>query len=169
MLYKNLFIESQRLPSTLSWRERQLSWFAEPVVIKQDQQLIEYMHQTKVQQAMIYGDNFFSQFVDTVEHGPVDFIIWIQNTPYEFDKLVDELNKNIASNLCKNGILYLALNKFLGSGPQHRHLPDNYNSAIRQYLTDSVDAVIEKSFFDCNSVGSMFNWVHPLTRFYFKK
>jgi hypothetical protein len=170
MLYKKMFMQSHRQQSVLSWREQQLGWFAEPVTIKQDQQLIDYIHNNQITQAMIYGDDFFSQYVNKVNHGPVDFIIWIQNKPFEFHQLVDELNNNIAANLCDNGILYLAVNKFLCSKPQHGiDLPDNYDDAILKYLTDNVDAVVEKYLLDRNSIGSMFNWVHPLTQFYFKK
>ncbi len=163
-------VHSQILQSTLSWREQQISWFAEPVTISQDQQLIDYIHQNEIKQAIIHGDNFFSQYVNPVDHGPVDLIIWIQNQPFKFDKLVAEINHQIATNLCVNGTLYLAINKFLCTLPQDTiDLPDNYDDAILKYLTDNVDAVVEKYFLDRNSVGSMFNWAHPLTQFYFKK
>jgi hypothetical protein len=170
MLYKKMFMQSQQRQSTLSWREHQLAWFAEPVTIKQDQQLIDHIHHNQIKQAMVHGDDFFSQYVNVVDQGPVDFIVWIQNQPFEFHQLVVEINNSIAANLCADGTLYLAVNKFLCSKPQHGiDLPDNYDDAILEYLTDNVDAVVEKYFLDHNSVGSMFNWVHPLTRFYFKK
>ena len=160
----------QSQQSTLSWREQQLSWFAESVTIKQDQQLIDYIQHHQIKQAIVHGDDFFSQYVNKVNHGPVNFIIWIQNKPFKFHQLVDDLNYNIAANLNVNGTLYLAVNKFLCSEPQgDTDLPDNYDDAILKYLTDNVSAKVEKYFLDHNSIGSMFNWVHPLTRFYFKK
>ena len=165
-----MFTQSQQQQSPLSWREQQLNWFVEPVTIKQDQQLIDYIHHNQIKQAMLYGDDFFSQYVNIVDHGPVDLIIWIQNQPFKFHQLVSEINNSIVDNLRANGTLYLAVNKFLCSEPQHDiDLPDNYDDAILKYLIDNVGAVVEKYFLDRDSVGSMFNWVHPLTRFYFKK
>jgi len=170
MLYKKMFMQSQQRQSTLSWREQQLNWFAEPMIIKQDQQLIDYIKHNHIQHAMIYGDDFFSQYVDRVDCGPVEFIICIKNKPFTFDQLVTDINNNIANNLSADGTLYLAVNKFLCTAPEHGiEFPDDYDDAILKYLTDNVDAVVEKYFLDHNSIGSMFNWVHPLTRFYFKK
>jgi hypothetical protein len=75
----------------LTWREQQLSWFADPVVIQQDQDLLDYIKNNKIQRAMIYGDNFFSQYVNTVDIGMVDFVIWIENKSFDFDQLIYNL------------------------------------------------------------------------------
>ena len=158
------------LHKQLTWREKQLSWFSEPVIIKQDQQLIDYIQRNHIQQAVIYGDDFFSQYVNKVDHGPVDLVILIQNEPFKFDRLVADINSNIAKNLSAGGTLYLAVNKFLCTEPQcGLDLPDNYDDAILDYMTSNVHAIVAQYFPDHHSIGSMFNWVHPLTRFYFKK
>ena len=158
------------LLNQLIWRKQQLSWFAEPVAIKQDQELIDYIKHHNIQHAIMHGDTFFSRHVKKVDCGPVDFIIWIQNKPFKFDQLVAEINNEIAVNLSTNGILYLAVNKFLCSAPQYSmDLPDNYDHAILEYMKTNVDAGIAQYSLDYNSVGTMFNWTHPLTRFYFKK
>ena len=158
------------LRNQLTWREQQLSWFAEPVTIKQDQQLIDYIKHNHIQHAIIYGDDFFSQYVDKVDCGPVEFIICIENKPFTFNQLVTDINSNITNNLSADGTLYLAVNKFLCTEPEHGvEFPDNYDDAILKYMQRHVNAVVEQHFPDTNSVGSTFNWVHPLTRFYFKK
>ena len=158
-----------KLHKQLTWRKQQLSWFAEPVIIKQDQQLIDYMKHNHIRHAMIHGDDFFSQHINKVDHGPVEFIICIKNTPFKFSQLASEINYEIANNLSTGGVLYLAVNKFLCTEPESDvDLLDNYDHAILQYMQKHVNAVIEQHFPDSNSVGSMFNWVHPLTRFYFK-
>lgn len=162
-------MQSQQSSSTLPLRQQQLSWFADPVTIKQDQQLIDYIHHNHITQAIIHGDDFFSQWVNKVDHGPVDLVIWIQNQTFTFDQLVAQINHHIATDLNCNGTLYLAVNKFLCSAPLSCvNLPDNYNDAMLKYMSDSVDAEIYQYFLPDNT-GSMFNWVHPLTRFYFKK
>jgi hypothetical protein len=154
----------------LTWREQQLSWFADPVAIQQDQDLIDYIKNNQIQCAMIHGDNFFSQYVTTVDTGMVDFIIWIENQSFDFDQLILNLNQTIANNLCNNGVIYIAVNKFLCQGRNYAtELPDDYNEAILTYLKINVNATLEKYLFDHRSSGSCFNWVHPLTQFYFRK
>jgi hypothetical protein len=154
----------------LTWREQQLSWFADPVAIQQDQDLIDYIKNNQIQRAMIHGDNFFSQYVTTVDTGMVDFVIWIENQSFDFDQLILNLNQTIAHNLRNNGVIYIALNKFLCQGKNYAtELPDNYNEAILTYLKTNVNDTLEKHLFDCSNNGSCFNWVHPLTQFYFRK
>ena len=158
------------LPDSLAWREYQLGWYAEPVVIKQDHELIEYIKHNHIQHAIIHGDDFFSQHVNKVDYGPVDLVIWIENQSFDFEQLVNNINTEITNNLSQNGTLYLAVNKFLCSKSQYTtDLPDDYNYAIFDYVTKNVNAVTEKYFPDLDGEGTMFNWVHPLTRFYFRK
>jgi hypothetical protein len=153
-----------------TWREQQLGWFDDSHVIKQDQDLIDYMQQRHIRSARIHGDAFFSQYVNKVDHGSVDFIIWIENQSFNFEQLVSNINNEIANNLSPNGVLYLAVNKFLCNEPiKTTDLPDEYDYAILKYVTDNVKASMEQYFLDIDGVGTMFNWVHPLTRFYFKK
>ena len=158
------------LLNQMIWRKQQLSWFAEPVVIKQDQELIDYIKHNNIQQAIMYGDTFFSRHTKKVDCGPVDLIIWIQNQPFKFDQLLYNINREISTNLSDTGTFYLAVNKFLCCEPQLGvDFPDNYDHAILQYMEHNVNAVLKKYLLDYNAVGTMFNWVHPLTRFYFQK
>jgi hypothetical protein len=158
------------LLNQMTWRKQQLSWFAEPVIIKQDQELIDYIKHNNIQQAIMYGDTFFSQHTKKVDTGPVDLIIWIQNQPFKFDQLLYNINREISTNLSDTGTFYLAVNKFLCNEPQLGiDFPEDYDHAILQYMEHNVNAVLKTYFLDCNAVGTMFNWVHPLTRFYFQK
>lgn len=155
---------------TLTWREQQLSWFADPVTIQQDQDLIDYIKQNQIQHAMIHGDEFFSQYVTAVNTGMVDFVIWIENQSFDFDHLIYNVNQMIAHNLRNNGVIYIAINKFLCQGRNYATgLPDDYNESILTYLKTNINATLEKHLFDHSHSGSSFNWVHPLTRFYFRK
>jgi hypothetical protein len=154
----------------LTWREQQLSWFADPVAIQQDQDLIDYIKNNQIQRALIHGDNFFSQYVTTVDTGMVDFVIWMENQSFDFDQLIYNLNQTIAHNLHNNGVIYIAINKFLCQGRSYAtELPDDYNESILTYLKTNVNATLESHLFDHSHSGSCFNWVHPLTRFYFRK
>ena len=154
----------------LTWREQQLSWSTEPVVIHQDQELVNYIQSNCIQSAMVHGDQFFSQYITKVEHGPVDFIIWIENKLFDFDRLIADINLQINTRLTKNGVLYLSINKFLCIPKQYNNmLSENYEDAILEYVSDNVNARIEKYLPDRNSTSDQFNWVHPLTRFYLRK
>lgn len=154
----------------LTWRRQQLSWFADPVIIQQDQDLIDYIKNNQIQRAMIHGDDFFSQFVTPVNSGMVDFVIWIENQSFDFDQLIHNLNQTIDYNLRPRGVIYVAINKFLCQARNYStELPDDYNQSIMVYLQKNVNACLEKHFFDHNNDGSSFYWVHPLTRFYFRK
>jgi len=157
----------------MSWREQQLSWFHEPVMIQQDHDLVEYMKSNNITQARIHGDvEFFSKHVTPVEHSS-DFSIWIENDTtqlFDFALLVDRLNHEIQHNLLTNGVLYLAVNKFLCEPKQYDiALPEDYNDAIKQYLETTIQASLVTALLPKHIEGNKFNWVHPLTRFYFKK
>jgi hypothetical protein len=154
----------------LTWREQQLSWSTESVSIHQDQALVNYIQSNCIQSAIIHGDQFFSQYLIKVEHGPVDFVIWIENKPFDFDQLIADINLEIDTHLAKNGVLYLSINKFLCVPKQYNNtLSENYEDAILEYVRDNVNAKIEKYLPNRNSTGDQFNWTHPLTRFYLRK
>ena len=156
---------------TKSWRDQQLSWFDEPVIIQQDQDLIDYIQQNNIKTAKIHGDDgYFSKYVIPVNNQSVDFIIWIENQLFDFADLVKRVNYELQDILNHNGVLYLAVNKFLClPGQYDANLPENYDDAITQYLKNNINAEMEQSLPNYNTVGNQFYWAHPLTRFYFKK
>jgi hypothetical protein len=156
----------------LSWRRTQLSWFDQPVMIKQDNELIEYIQANNIKHARIHGDNgVFSQYVTPVNHC-CDFAIYIENSwqPFDFDELIQKLNYEIQNYLCDKGVLYLAVNKFLCMPRCYDStLPENYNDAIVQYLKRNINAEMKTAIVPAHIQGDAFNWIHPLTRFYFVK
>jgi hypothetical protein len=155
----------------ISTREEQLPWFNEPVIIQQDWELIKYIQDNKISHALLLGDSdFFKQHVDFSYKESVDFVIWIQNSPFRFDKLLQDINLVIDKKLNSNGILYIAINKFLCLPDCYNaNLDNNYETAILQYVKQHVLADIVNYFPDTDTNGISFNWAHPLTRFYLKK
>jgi hypothetical protein len=156
---------------TKSWRDQQLAWFDEPVIIQQDQELIDYIQHNHIQSAKIHGDDgYFSTYVSAVDDCKVDFIIWIENQLFDFADLVIRINHELQTTLNHNGVLYLAVNKFLCQpGCYDTDLLDNYDDAITQYLNKHINANLTLALPDYNTTGDRFYWAHPLTRFYFKK
>ena len=159
--------------TVLSWRAQQLSWFSEPVMIQQDYDVVEYMKLNHIRQARIHGDGgFFSTYVEPV-NGKCNFSIWIENQVdklFDFKQLVDQLNSEIHNNLSEQGVLYFAVNKFLCQPQAYDlSLPEDYDDAVVKYLKSNIKATMEIVLLHRNIKGSEFNWVHPLTRFYFRK
>ena len=154
----------------LTWREQQLNWFIEPSIIQQDYDLIKYIKDNQLMYAILHGDNFFSQYIKVVETGTVDFVIWIEKQSFDFDQLIVNINNVINCRLNNGGVLYLALNKYQAQARKYDiKLSQDYDVAIKEYLEKNINATIEQYLPNYNSTGTQLNWVHPLTRFYFKK
>ena len=159
---------------TKSWRDQQLAWLDEPVIIQQDKDLVDYIQHNNIKTAKIHGDDgYFSKYLTSVDNQLVDFIIWIENQHnqlFDFAQLVKRINHELQTTLKPNGVLYLSINKFLCKpGCYSTELSDNYEDAITQYLKINVHANMIQSLNDYQTVGNQFYWAHPLTRFYFKK
>ena len=153
----------------MDWRSQQLSSFIEPVVFKQDHDLIEYIKQNSVTQAVAHGDvDYFKPYVEFVE-GPADFGIYICNEEFEFNILARQVNDFLNQSINPKGILYLAINKFLARPVNI--LPDSqqYDSAILDFFALRLMHTIEQYNYCAEDNGSYFNFAHPLTRFYIRR
>lgn len=157
-----------------TWRDQQLAVFqkncADTVVIQQDQDLVNFINTNHYTTAFGYGDvEYFSQYITFINTGIVDFCIFIINTPFEFGELVEKINHVIQHNVNKHGILYLAINKFLAFPLNYSHNVDaDYDQLLYQFIKEQVNAEIMSYDYVHNDRGQMFNFVHPLTRFYLK-
>ena len=47
-------------------------------------------------------------------------------------------------------------------------LPIDHDDAIKVFLTKKIKGHLVNYYSGANDNGTNFNWVHPLTRFYFK-
>jgi hypothetical protein len=152
-------------------REIQLGWFKPDCVISQDQELINFINLHNYHQALGYGDvEYFKSHIKLVDCGPVDLAICIVNQSFDFVDLLQTVNEICRSHLNPKGIIYLSLNKYLAvPSKTNKHLSDDYDLAIEQYVSQNVDCAIEQ-YLPCNNDrGDQFNWAHPLTRFYLRK
>ena len=154
-------------------RKTQLSWFEAGSVIHQDQQLVDLIQQNHYTKALGYGDiDYFKQYINIVESGPVDFCIYIENCfqqPYNFNELIDRVNYIIKMHMNSNGLMYLSINRYLAQpGRYAKNLSKDYDCAILEFVSRHVNARVERYFACGDDGGTRFNWAHPLTRFYLR-
>jgi hypothetical protein len=71
--------------------------------------------------------------------------------------------------MTNGGIVYLSINKFLAAPVKYKkNTDDNYDQLIYQFVNENIKAEILSYSYVKNDHGIMFNFVHPLTRFYLK-
>lgn len=149
-------------------RQIQLGSFSNPILIKQDHELICYLKDHSYQTVYGHGDiDYFRQFVNIVDHR-TDFGIYIVNETFEYRRLIDHVNWVIENRI--NHGLYLAINKFFAvPTDEFRDLDADYDIAIGQLMRQKIDADIDSYQYQSNDRGQFFNFVHPLSRFYLSK
>jgi hypothetical protein len=133
----------------------------------QDHELISFAEQYEVNGINYVGD---TQYLESVvgRHALSQYkmCVFVVNSLFDFDQVIATCNHEI-TNLPASGFLYLALNKFLAMPKSQDQLPDSYDSAIFQVITNGVNASLFKYYNCCIDGGQRFNWVHPITRFIF--
>ena len=133
----------------------------------QDHELISFIEQYDIKGITYVGD---TQYIESVVGGHAsshyEMCVFVVNSLFDFDQVIATCNHEI-NNLPANGFLYLALNKFLAIPKSQEQLPNNYDSAIFQVITNGVNASLFKYYNGCIDSGQRFNWVHPITRFMF--
>lgn len=159
-----------KLPS-MHWREQQVNAFNQPISFKQDVELIEYIHLHNYTSALAQGDvDYFQNYINFVDHGPVEFCIYILNEKFSWDDLASKINYIIEKDLVANGIIYLSINKFLAEPAKTAYgFNDDYDLAIGEYVKKHINASIENYYYKSDDCGQYFNFAHPTTRFYLRK
>jgi len=154
----------------MSWRNQQMLSFIEPVVFKQDQELIDYIVHNSIIEATGVGDiEYFSSHVNFVS-GPSLFGIYICNEVFYFEDLVTKVNIFLRESITPNGVLYLAINKFLAIPEKLLDSKKSYDESILTYFTNALlQCDIESYQCTPQDNGSYFNFAHPLTRFYLRR
>lgn len=151
-------------------RERQTIWIGKECRILQDQELINLIIENNFSKAIGVGSvDYFKDFIEFVQSGPVNFCIYIQTQEYNFWALAEHLNDIIANGLTSGALLYLSINKYQAVADCYDNLlAEDYDTAILQFVQKNINAKIE-NYYPCgNDGGVKFNWVHPLTRFYLR-
>lgn len=165
-----VIIRILKLHKIIANRQVQLKLFEPGCCIQQDQELIDLIVSNNYKQAVGVGAvNYFSKFIEFVDSGKVNFCIYIQLKPFDFDGLASDINHVIATRMLPGSLIYLSLNKYNAQPKRYNtNLSSDYDVAIEQFINDRVGATVKK-YQPCGfDSGNKFNWVHPLTRFHLR-
>jgi len=158
----------QMLKSTNDWREVQLKWY-KGTTIEQDHQLESFVKEHNIVRIGYQGSgNYLEQLLGNKQTTDLDLCVYYVNQPFEFGKVVQDCNKIINESLSPNGFLYLTMNKFLAVPEYFENSTEDYDESIFVFLKEKINASVVKYHSGKLDGGIRFNWVHPLTRIYFK-
>lgn len=153
----------------MSWRDTQLNAFTEPVTIRQDHDLIEFIKLSNETECVGMGDTeYFEQYIKFT-NGPANLAICIINKPFDFVRLAQDLNGLIANKLNSHAIIYLAINKFLANPIIHNCAVEDYDMSVVNFIAEAVNATIVEYAIEPDDSGHHFNFVHPVTRFFLRR
>jgi len=152
-------------------RQRQLSWLKPGSVIRQDQDLIDFIRQNAFEKCYPVGNvDYFRPWIQFVDQGPVDFCICIQTAAFDLADLIDHINCVIQQKISPGGHVYLAFNRYQITPKKYADgLSDDFDTAIDQYVRAKARAWVDRYIPCGEDGGNQFNWIHPLTRFYLRK
>jgi len=150
-------------------RKYQLGWFEDGSVIRQDQDLLDYIQTNGFKSVKIKGDIFLKEQIGDGQL-PFDLCVYMVTQPFRFDELINDINQIMRDEMDQRGIMYLAINKYLATADNYDNdLSDDYTDAILEYVSENVNAEIIEYHRHLKDDGTGFNWVHPLTIFYLRK
>lgn len=147
------------------WRDTQLKWYGGDSLL-QDQELCDFVSNNDICQIRYTGDSEYLESIIGKKNNIGDMCIYLINSPFKFSEIVKIANQEI-KKLKPNGILYLSINKFLAKSEPQNNVNSDYDSAIFNFVVDNVCYPLLKYHSGVIDGGQRFNWVHPLTRFYF--
>jgi hypothetical protein len=145
----------------------QLQWYHGDMIL-QDHELLHFVQHNKINKIKYIGDSKYLEDIIGKKHSDIaDMCIYLVNSFFDIQKVLEICNQEIRC-LPKNGIFYLSLNKFLlQSAPQQQNIDANYDFALRDFVIAHVHFPLLRYYSGAVDGGQRFNWVHPLTRFYF--
>ena len=147
-------------------RNDTLTWYKIDMVA-QDHDLLQFIVDNHITSIKYLGDADFLKPIIQRESNDPTMCVYIANQNFKFSKLLEQCNLELTL-MPKNSFLYLAINKFLANSEScNLALPDDYDDAILEYVKNKIQCPIIKYYSGKDDYGQKFNWLHPLTRFYF--
>ena len=144
----------------------QLNWYKIDMVA-QDYDLLQFIVNNGIGSVKYLGDADFLKPIIQRESNNPTICIYIANQNFKFDTLLAQCNLELRT-MPNNSFLYLSINKFLAHAEPTTHvLSDDYDDAIFEYVKNKMQFPIIKYYNGKHDYGQKFNWLHPLTRFYF--
>jgi len=156
------------LKSINNWREVQLKWY-NGTTIEQDYELELFVKENNISRIGYHGpNNYLEELLGSKQTDNLDLCVYYVNQLFKFSEIVYDCNKIINEKLLPNGFLYLTVNKFLAEPEYFENSTQDYDESIFIFLKEKINAPVIKYHSGKTDGGIRFNWVHPLTRVYFK-
>jgi hypothetical protein len=156
------------LQDQLNWhklRKQQLKWYGGDIVL-QDQELLNFVEYHNIQKIRYIGDSKHVELVVGRKSDPGEMCVYMIKSPFELDHVVEVCNQEL-DRLEPGGILYLSLNKFLLEPCALEPVNPNYDATIYDFVVSHMRYPVIRYHSGIVDGGQRFNWIHPLTRFYF--
>ena len=153
----------------MSWRETQLQWYGGDT-IQQDYDLEQFVIENQILSIKYIGDSTYLNSIIGKKSSSGQMCVYLVNPPnnhlVKLSTIVSICNQEL-NELSPSGFLYLSINKFILDPELDTDAVDDYDSAIYNYVVSNINATLIKYHSGMLDGGQRFNWVHPLTRFYF--
>lgn len=159
---------SDNLQNLLGWyqlRKQQLHWYGGDLVL-QDQEILDFVEYHNIQQIRYVGDSQHLELILGKKSEQGDMCVYLIKSPFKLDHVVEVCNEEL-QRLRPGGILYLAFNKFLLEPCAQPTVNPNYEAAIYDFVVSRIHYPLIRYHSGVIDGGKRFNWLHPLTRFYF--
>ena len=143
----------------------QLQWYHGDMIL-QDHELLDFVNHNNIHKIKYIGDSNHLEDILGKKSEVGDMCVYLVNSLFDLEQVVDTCNKEIQC-LPLNGIFYLSLNKFLLQSKPQQGINADYDSALHNFVIDRIQFPLLRYYSGAVDGGKRFNWVHPLTRFYF--
>ena len=156
------------LQDLLNWHKlgkQQLKWYGGDIVL-QDQELLNFVEYHNITKIRYVGDSKQLELIVGKNSDQGEMCIYLVRSPFKLDHVVEICNKEL-KRLGAGGILYLALNKFLLEPCSQESVNPNYEAAIYDFVVSNIHYPMIRYHSGIIDGGQRFNWIHPVTRFYF--
>lgn len=152
----------------LNWqhlRRVQLKWYNGDIVV-QDKEILDFVANHNIEGIRYIGDSKHLELLVGKKSDVGNMCIYLIKSAFDIDHVISTANQALAQ-LPQGGILYMALNKFLLEPTVKTTTNANYESALYEYITNNIQYPVLRYHSGEIDSGQRFNWIHPLTRFYF--
>lgn len=146
-------------------RKQQLKWYDGDIVL-QDQEILDFVEYHNIQKIRYVGDSKHLELIVGKKSEQGEMCVYLLKSSFNLDHVVAVCNEEL-ERLGPGGILYLALNKFLLEPCAQPTANPNYDPAIYDFVVTHINYPLIRYHSGIIDGGKRFNWIHPLTRFYF--
>lgn len=147
-------------------KDTQLLWY-DADLCTQDAELMDFINLNEIKRIKYFGDiERIRTLINKVDDFDCQLCVYMVNSPFKLSTIIENCSA-ILNQFNSLGYLYLSLNKFLLQHEFYNNIEDDYDNAILFHVTKKIPFRLIKYYSGNVDGGIKFNWIHPLTRFYF--